>query len=65
MADTYYEKHIYTITGFHRSARHPGYVYAYLVNEKGEVEISATIDYILDAIRDRGLKCTNVLEGKL
>lgn len=43
------------ITNIHRSHRYPGCIYACLIEiATGEVVISATIDYILDAIKERG-----------
>ncbi len=38
----------------------PDVIYAQLANENGEVEISATLDYILAAIRDRNLETEGV-----
>lgn len=35
-------------------------IYAELVNESGETEISATLEYILAAIRDRNLEVEGV-----
>jgi hypothetical protein len=56
-------EHTYRITNIHRNDRHPGNIYAWLVNEKGECEISATIDYILTAIKERGYNCETVRHG--
>lgn len=38
----------------------PDVIYAELVNENGETEMSATLDYILAAIRDRNLEVEGV-----
>ena len=53
----YMEKRMAThrITDIHRNYRKPGIIYARLTNnETNEVEICATLDYILDAIKERG-----------
>jgi hypothetical protein len=50
---------MYKIVNIHRNARFPGKIYAMLQNEKGDMIICATLDYILDCIRDRGYTCEN------
>lgn len=45
----------YRIADIHQHARHPGHIYAHLVDvTTGEVVISATLDYITAAILERG-----------
>jgi len=56
-------EHTYRITNIHRNDRHPGNIYACLVDENGEMHISATIDYILTAAKERGLNVENMLKG--
>lgn len=49
----------YTITNIHTSDRHPGIIYARLVDENGETCIAATIEYIIEAIQERGYVVSN------
>lgn len=43
----------YYIGNIHRNARYPGQIYACLFDSDDQIVISATLDYILDAARDR------------
>jgi hypothetical protein len=54
----------YRIVDIHRNRRHPGHIYARLVDADGTTFISATLDYILDTIKERGYKCENVFQNK-
>lgn len=51
------------ITDVHENSRFPGVIYGYLkVKDTGELLISATLDYIFDALREakRRYRCVNV-----
>lgn len=50
----------YTITGFRTYDRFPGVIYAKLIdNDDDATCISATLEYIIEAIKDRGYTVTN------
>lgn len=52
---------MYAIRNIHRNSRKPGYIYAELHDlsqpEGDRRIIVATLDYILDAIKERGYEC--------